>query len=251
MLSKNFHIKAYSLWAICFIVYFSPSIVMNILNKKGFRNFLLYKYLIFIIIPMLIADNLPLLKNIQETGLGTKLLIAFYFLLIGYFIFFVRHYGYKKLRKCTEYGGYSYNLKIFEIAGSSIKSIEDGFTERPYPTGKIDASKEEIISFVNSIDRLFIAYSFLEKDKALIVFGHGLFEVFPFLKPNLQKSTYVEFDWEGNMSVHIAKRDYEKYKEELTFDQLCRALGELVLKFFELYKEGKEKKILEMLKGGK
>jgi hypothetical protein len=143
----------------------------------------------------------------------------------------------------------SKHKRILEMAGKKVLELQDGFVDRPYPAGKIDSEKEEIVRFARKMDRLFIANSFVEKDKILLIISDYFPSYFwPFIKPNLGKVTYVEFDNEGNMSVHISKKDYEKYKEELTFDQLCQSLGQLILKFFAMYKEGKEEEILRMLR---
>jgi hypothetical protein len=160
---------------------------------------------------------------------------------IWFFLFISRFLNYNIIALIQKPFIVGYFRPILELAGRNVNGIQDGFSNRPYPVSKIDASKYDIVSFVRKMERMFIAqYSIIEKERAILYLNGA--------SSGYNNSTYVEFDWEGNMSVNIAKRDYEKYKEELTFDQLCKALGELVLKFFELYKEGKEKEILGMLR---
>jgi len=67
------------------------------------------------------------------------------------------------------------------------------------------------------------------------------------LKRGYKKDTYVTFDFNGNVSVNIAKKDYQKYKEEFTFDQLCSSLGNLFIEFLELYLKGKSREIIDKL----
>ena len=59
--------------------------------------------------------------------------------------------------------------------------------------------------------------------------------------------SYVAFNYDGTVAVNIARKDYQKYKEEYTFDELCHALGDLFRRFLEYYRDGKEEKILEEL----
>jgi hypothetical protein len=129
-----------------------------------------------------------------------------------------------------------------------VSDVADGFTERPYPHGKYNCSKEKLISFAGTLDRLYIAYSYVLKNRIVLVFNSYLFEIFPYIKPNFEKTTNVEFDFEGNLTVHITKTDYDMYKEELTFDQLCQSLGNVVLNLLELYKMDKEDEILKIMK---
>lgn len=57
----------------------------------------------------------------------------------------------------------------------------------------------------------------------------------------------MAIDYEGNVSVFIDKLDYEQYKDALTFDQLCRAMGDLFKELITYYKNGQRDKILKYL----
>jgi len=59
--------------------------------------------------------------------------------------------------------------------------------------------------------------------------------------------THVTFDFAGHVSVTIAKKDYQKYTEELTFDQLCSSLGSLFIEFLELYQKNQSREIIDRL----
>jgi hypothetical protein len=164
------------------------------------------------------------------------------------FALMVLRYNYSQLKTLILGGTVNGYLEpILELAGQSVQGIQDGFSERPYPFGKIDLQKSEIDAFVLKMKKLSIApLSFIEKDRAVLVFSKSLWLDLVIL--NLDKRTYVEFDNQGNISVQITREAYEKYKEQLTFDELCRSLGFVVIKFLKLYREGKTKEILKMLK---
>ena len=59
--------------------------------------------------------------------------------------------------------------------------------------------------------------------------------------------TYVSFDSDGTVEVNISEKDYRKYKDEYTFDQLCASLGDLFTGFLELFKENKSGEIITRL----
>jgi len=58
------------------------------------------------------------------------------------------------------------------------------------------------------------------------------------LSGDYRDATWVNFDNEGEVSVHISQRDYLEYREPLAFDQLCASLGQVFIDFFELYQKG-------------
>ncbi len=150
-------------------------------------------------------------------------------------------------RKFPNFIWYRY-LRIFlEWAAKSVYDTNDGYTGRPYPAGKASYSKKEIVEFAKYMDKNLKATSYIKDDRVILVFSNGMFQYIPFLKPNLQKVTYVSFDYEGNSSVYISKKDYRKYKEELTFDQLCQSFSDIVLKFFHYFRKGECENIIEML----
>jgi hypothetical protein len=137
---------------------------------------------------------------------------------------------------------------VLELAGKRVNEIKNGFTNRPYPVGKYVFSQDELRVFADELKKYEIAESNISEDKTIFIFSR-IFHSSSFnrYKHILNKTTHISFDSEGNMTVFIAKKDYEKYKEELTFDQLCQSLGELFMEFFAMYKDGKMDKVLEML----
>ena len=67
------------------------------------------------------------------------------------------------------------------------------------------------------------------------------------LSGDYRYATWVNFDMDGEVSVHIAQQDYLDFRENLSFDQLCTSLGELFIKFLELYSKGEGVRIIDRM----
>ena len=137
--------------------------------------------------------------------------------------------------------------QILEIAAYPVHSTEDGFTGRPMSIGKQRYSKEQIRDFAGWIRKKLIALPYAGNDRIFLVIIAGEFNYTKMFRPGLQKSTYVCYDFEGNVSISISKSDYKKYRDELTFDQLCNSLGSLFNTFLQLYLEGKSEEIIPLI----
>jgi hypothetical protein len=139
--------------------------------------------------------------------------------------------------------------EILELAAMNISEATNGFTSRPKPLGKIDCSPNEIIGFSSYLQKKLIAFPFKETTRTVIVpimMGEEYKLVLGF-STDYTSNTWVAFDNDGNVSAHISKKDYLKYKEALSFDQLCASLGNTFINFFEHYKKGEEVRIMHEL----
>jgi hypothetical protein len=137
--------------------------------------------------------------------------------------------------------------EILELAASPVDESADGYTPRAFPVGKAQYTKEELIGFTKFLIKHVIAYPFVEENRVVLVVPENMFAYMLLLKRSYQKDTYVTFDFEGNVSVTIAKKDYQRYKEEFTFDQLCASLGNLFIEFLELYRKSQSSEIIAKL----
>jgi hypothetical protein len=137
--------------------------------------------------------------------------------------------------------------EVLELAARPVSDSADGFTPRPYPAGEASYTKDELRAFTKFALKHGIAFPHNEEERTVLVISEGMFGHFLFKKNDFQKDTYVAFDADGQISVNITEKDYKKYKEELTFDQLCLSLGNLFKEFFTLHQQGQEKKIIERL----
>ena len=140
-----------------------------------------------------------------------------------------------------------YIRALLELAAKPVDEVSDGYTGRPYPAGTYTCSKDELTRFARYLNYHLVAASYILEDKVRLVFSTGFFRYIPFLKPDFQKVTYADLDFQGNVSITIAKKDYEQYKEELTFDRLCNSLGNIIIGFLKDFQQGERKQIIKKL----
>jgi len=138
---------------------------------------------------------------------------------------------------------------ILELAAAPIDELGDGFTERPYPSGKADYSWDEILGFAKFCGKHMVSLPYIESERVYLVpvrmgkeYGH-LWNV----SRNISKDTWVCFDSEGNVTVNISKDDYYLYRDDLSFDQLCDSMANVYVDFLDLYKRDLTIRIIDRL----
>jgi len=137
--------------------------------------------------------------------------------------------------------------KILELAARSVKGAEDGYTHRPFPAGEVSAGREEIIAFAKYLRRQLIAYSHISGDRVYLAISDNSWRYVFNLLPRPGKATYASFEHNGRISVHMAEKDYRKYREEITFDELCASLGDVFKRFLDFHRNDEGEKILAEL----
>jgi len=135
--------------------------------------------------------------------------------------------------------------QLLELAAHPVEDTDDGFTSRPLPAGKITLSTEELSAFARFLKKHYIAFPCAEKDN--VIFTIKDHRRFWFGRPDELKDSYVAIDLKGNMTVNISRKDYQKYREEYSFEGLCLSLGTVFKRFFEFFHLGQAQKILEIL----
>jgi len=135
--------------------------------------------------------------------------------------------------------------QLLELAANPVKKIDDGFTSRPMVTGKLTFEDDEVRAFSRFLKKHFIAFPYFENEA--VIFTIKDHRRFWFGRPNELKDSYVAFNFDGNIAVNISRKDYLKYKQEYSFNELCGSLGNLFKNFFELYRQGQPQRIQEML----
>jgi hypothetical protein len=130
--------------------------------------------------------------------------------------------------------------EIFELAAEPVEETGDGYTTRPRPIGKFDYSLEQMHSFAEFCSRHLIALPYItSKNITLVIVKNS--DEFPRLlglSGDYRDASWVNFDIDGEVSVHISQKDYLDYREPLAFDKLCTALGQVFIDFFDLYNRG-------------
>lgn len=137
--------------------------------------------------------------------------------------------------------------EILELAARPVSGTADGFTSRPLPAGPAEFTREEAVGLARYLGKQMIAFPFIEPDRVVFVIPEYMWLYLLFLKRTYEGGTFVAFSDSGQVSVRIAKNDYQKYREELTFDELCLSLGNLFKRFMQWHREGSPEKILKLL----
>lgn len=138
---------------------------------------------------------------------------------------------------------------ILELAAIGVEPSNNAYTERPFPVREIDFTKDEISALAAYCRKNLIGIHYTDGDKVYIVPVNNSDAMGLFIKPsfNVIEDTWIAFDPDGMVSVHISRKTYLSYKENLAFDQLCNNLGNLFIEFLEDYRKGEGVRILDKL----
>jgi hypothetical protein len=139
--------------------------------------------------------------------------------------------------------------EVFELAAAAVEEAGEGYTSRPMPAGKLEYSKQDLLGFAEFVRRHLIAGTYQDDSRILMVpikMGDE-FHYMLRLRDPLRDETWVSFDFEGNLSVHIAQKDYLEFRDALSFDQLCEGLGKLFVEFFESFRRGEAVRVIQRM----
>lgn len=136
--------------------------------------------------------------------------------------------------------------EVFELAARSIAPDKDVFTARPHPAGKMDYSRDDLKGLADFLSRNLVAMPYREQNRIVFVPVKSEDEFRFMLAPAkfLENRTWISFDFQGNVTVSISRRDYREYTDELSFEKLCDNLGKLFIEFMENYQKGDADRIL-------
>jgi hypothetical protein len=138
---------------------------------------------------------------------------------------------------------------VMEAAAENVDTGEFTYTPRPRPIGKLEGSKEEILSYARYLKKYLVVMPYYNQDKVLLV-PVKMGEEFGFLfGPNINywNHTWISIHFNGDVAVNISKEYYLDFKDNLSFDQLCESLGNLFITFYEYYRKGEEIRIIDHL----
>jgi hypothetical protein len=223
----------YVLGAIFFTASFFPLITFWRTRNAGFLAVGLYQFLT----AMLCVSAPAAIRNKPEIGLVPLFLVGMYVSgIVTAYLFFNRKLKWR-------------GQEIFEMAGMQVEETGDSFTARPRPAGKVPISKTEMIRFVDFITSNLIAFPITEENRVVFVLalpGSNLRYLLGVKKDYLD-DTWVAIDFDGHISVHITQDDYLLFKQDLAFDLLCQALGNVFADFLELSKNGQDQLIIDRM----
>lgn len=189
---------------------------------------------------LLILMDMPSDFNGPEAKFTEEMKAALIF--VYFFMFWLMYAGYKRTLKFK-------GREVMELAALDVDEGPETYTERPRPAGIVDFSKYDIIDFANYLKKILVCMSFVEENRVLLV-PIKMGNEFDFLyNPNYDylSKTWISFDFDGQVSVHISKKDYLDYKEDLAFDHLCESLGQLMITFADFYIKGDKVRIMDRL----
>lgn len=139
--------------------------------------------------------------------------------------------------------------EIFELAAEPIEDTGDGYTSRPRPVGRVEYSLHQMRGFARFCSRLLIALPYITSKNITLVLVKNS-EEFPRLlglSGDYRDASWVNFDVNGEVSVHIAQKDYLDYRQPLAFDQLCDSLGQVFIDFFGRYDKGEGIRVVDRM----
>jgi hypothetical protein len=238
-----------------FIIWYTPAILGGIFGKYGELVGGGLQLLVFSIAALFLLGSFLKSKNGFVFGLCLFMIflsiIRFIAIIniewsgrftndpMGIFIFFISLLALLITTYQFSSGFFWYrHLPLFlDLAAKPVISASNGYTNRPFPVGKSQYSKEEIIRFAKYLHRKLIATSYIKDDRVVLVFSNGLFQYIPCLEPDFNRLTYVVYGYGGDISVNFAKKDYKKYWDEITFNQLCNSFGNIMIDFFNAFKK--------------
>lgn len=173
------------------------------------------------------------------SGTENKILLAIYsVLVVSLMVLYLYLLGSKKLK-------WRYR-EILELAAKPVQETEDGYTDRPYPSGKAAFSRGEITGFAKFLRKSHVTLPHFEKNRIVFQIEITVWHLF-FLRYDYSRFTHVAFEYDGSMTVYISKKSYAKYKDELSFDRLCESTGNLFRDFLQCYKRGGKRKIIDRM----
>ncbi len=138
---------------------------------------------------------------------------------------------------------------ILELAAIGVEQSNDAYTERPFPAREIDFTKDEILAMAAYLRKNLICIHYNDADKVYFVPINNSAAMDLLFRSgfNVVEDTWIAFDPSGMVSVHISRKTYLSYKENLAFDQLCNNLGNLFIEFLDDYRKGEDVRIMDKL----
>ncbi|OQX52248.1 MAG: hypothetical protein B5M54_09325 [Candidatus Aminicenantes bacterium 4484_214] len=137
--------------------------------------------------------------------------------------------------------------EILELAAKPVTDASDGFTSRPFVSGQANFSRNEALGLARFLLKHVICFPIIEAERIVLVIPRVMWVYLLGFRRSYEEATYVALAKSGEIIVRIAQSDYQKFKNELTFDQLCQSLGELFKQFLQHYQEGEPRKIIHKL----
>jgi len=132
-------------------------------------------------------------------------------------------------------------IRLFKLSARPIMDEGNGFTGRPFNMGKHSLEKNELYGLSAYLESKNICVASFPGNGVKFIFSMG---ISPYLKSRREELSHVFFGSNGDLSVFISKHDYNQYRKQYTFDQLCEMLGKTFIRFGDYHMSNNEKRIL-------
>jgi hypothetical protein len=139
--------------------------------------------------------------------------------------------------------------EVFEMAAEPVEATGNGYTARPRPIGRVEFTRKELLAFARFCARNLIAVAYISPRQMVLVpvrMGQEYTYLFRASGAHLD-STWISFDFDGDVAVHVSQKDYLNYLDPLAFDALCESLGHLFIEFAELHRHGEGIRIIDRM----
>lgn len=226
----GFYIAGFLLWVYALFYFFV------FLRTGNIAHLVPTTYLVFLGLMFILA---PYFGERAETDIGYRIAWFSGILFFGTLLVYVAY-----TRKIKWRG-----REIFELAAESVEDSGNGYTPRPRPVGKVEYTKQEILSFSRFITHHLIAIAYVNPKQITFVpvkMGDEFLHLLKLGGPDYD-TTWINIDFDGDISVHISQKDYLDYREPLAFDKLCESLGQLFVDFIELHNRGEGIRVIDRL----
>ena len=168
---------------------------------------------------------------------------AVFFLILVY-VFWI-WLAYLVFRKKLKWRG----REIMELAARDVEEGDDSYTDRPRPAGIISGTRSDITDFALYLKKNIIFMSYLEDYRVILVpvkMGKEFFHLYKSSYDPINE-TWIAIDFDGNVSIHISRKDYLDYQQNLSFDKLSESLGAVVIQFYNQFSKHEEVRILDLI----
>ncbi len=205
----------------------------------GIFQMIRYKLWVYPVMGLLIGYS-----TLQSLYAYDYLFFTLWSYLIGIFVvalFIVINWPALKAHELFE----SNTRRLLKLAVDTINETDAGYTARPYFTGKIQYDYEDIQGFARFMKSKYFAFPEYRSQGIYLLFSLGTAVI---KEPEPGQVSYVLFNKNGSINVHISPFDYKQYRKRYSFDQLCDSLGTTIMRFLEYYEEGNETRIRSELR---
>lgn len=170
---------------------------------------------------------------------------------VTYFICFILTVLFVIINWSSLYAHERYEMnsrRLFRLAASCVTVSDSGYTSRPYPGGKTECTRDELLGFSRFLHGNYIARPYYSEKSVCIAFSMNKSLL---VSDDGMDVSHVIIGYDGTITVWVSDKDYRDYSERLSFDRLCQAFSDIFGRFLDYYRQGLESRIVAELKSAR